>query len=168
MKSIVIGLIVALLVCNAYAHSGNSRMIRNPNNVFQKSTHNKLDSNIGVTGGEAMAQFALHDDNSNTRDLQQSSECQECNLIIWDVHFCKYGKDSKQFGTFIISTQIDKCFKDTCCASNLEDCCNSSSANATPRAKATPYVAGYIVGSVVVVLMFAVILFAVCENLRKL
>lgn len=156
MKSSVIGLIVALLVCNAYADPGNSRMIRKPNTEFHKSAQHILDTISGVTRTEAMPQLAVHGD-SSARDLQQSAECQVCNAAIWDVHSCPYGssKDSKNLGTFKIA-ESTQCFKDSCCAKKSEDCCNASSNNETP------YVFGYIVASILSVLVIAVLLCVCC------
>lgn len=65
---------------------------------------------------------------SNSHHFEDSKECNMCSMAIWDVRSCRLGsmKDTSKFGNFMKynnSQDNHICYENTCCASNVQQCC---------------------------------------------
>lgn len=94
----------------------------------------------------------IHDDSSNPKDRSSfdtesttttsyrqreldtstttnDSMCQLCSNSIWKVHSCRLGsvRNEDMFGTYMVPKQTEPCYEDTCCASQMSECCSPSS-----------------------------------------
>jgi hypothetical protein len=124
-------------VCNGVLYNITCRSGRDPNGNTVGTYKSQQNADTNNNNGDGMCYDQVCCSNNNGEDCcidsfenSDSYGCETCaiNSTVWDVAYCKYGKNTTYFGTYsgpgVYAKRI--CATETCCAPTIEDCCNAN------------------------------------------